>query len=68
MSHIVAELEERFVNNPSQGIVTGLLNLLPSECVQVDQDGGIPDDLAQLSHLYSHGTPTGSCMYRFSRI
>ena len=33
LSHVVAELEERFVNNPSQDIVTGLLYLVPSECL-----------------------------------
>ena len=52
LSHIVAELEERFVNNPSQGIVTGLLHLLPSECVQVEQDAGIPDDHASAVELF----------------
>lgn len=57
LSHIVAELEERFVNNPSQGIVTGLLNLLPSECVQVEQDAGIPDDLASAVELFKGDLP-----------
>ena len=57
LSHIVAELEERFVNNPSQGIVTGLLNLLPTECVQVQQDAGIPDDLASAVELFKGDLP-----------
>lgn len=57
LSHIVTELEVRFVNNPSQGIVTGLLNLLPSECVQVEQDVGIPDDLASAVELFKGDLP-----------
>jgi len=66
LSHIVAELEERFVKNPSQGIVTGLLKLLPSECVQVEQDAGIPEDLASAVELFKGDLPHDvmfSCEY-----
>ena len=34
LSHVVSELEERFVNNPSHSITIGLLHLLPSECIK----------------------------------
>ena len=30
LSHVISELEERFVNNPSHNITVGLLHLLPS--------------------------------------
>lgn len=32
LSHVVSELEERFLNNPSHSLTIGLLHLLPSEC------------------------------------
>ena len=34
LSHVVSELEERFVNNPSHSITIGLLHLIPSECIK----------------------------------
>ena len=40
-----------------RGLLTGLLNLLPSECVQVEQDAGIPDDLASAFELFKGDLP-----------
>ena len=35
LSHIISELEERFVSNTSHKIALGLLYLLPTECVKL---------------------------------
>ena len=51
LSHIIAELEERFVNNPSQDIAIGLLYLVPSECVQLDESD-IPEELTKAVELF----------------
>ena len=42
LSHIVAELEEIFVNNPSHKIALGLLYLLPSECASLEGEVCVP--------------------------
>ncbi len=51
LSHVVSELEVRFVNNPCHSITIGLLHLLPSECIkQGDDDVIVPEeDLAKVS-------------------
>lgn len=38
LSHVVSELEDRFVNNPAHKHALGLLNLLPSECVKLSDN------------------------------
>ena len=43
---MIAELEERFVNNPSYGIAVGLLYLIPNECINLGEEIGVPEDLA----------------------
>ncbi|KAI6656137.1 52 kDa repressor of the inhibitor of the protein kinase [Oopsacas minuta] len=48
LSHMLAELEARFVKNPSQDIVTGLFYLVPGECVQLDEDSDIPEELTKV--------------------
>ena len=35
LSHVVSELQSRFVGNPAHDIALGLLYLLPSECINV---------------------------------
>ena len=45
LSHVASKLEERFVRNPSQSLTIGLLHLLPSECVKLDNGMIIPKDL-----------------------
>lgn len=57
LSHVVAELEERFVNNPSQSVVIGLLYLVPSECVRLGDEAGIPEDLARAVELFKDDLP-----------
>ena len=52
LSHVIAELEERFVNNPSQDIVTGLLYLVSSECVQLEDESDIPEELTKAVELF----------------
>ena len=46
LSQVIAELEERFVNNPSYGIAVGLLYLIPNECINLKEEIGVPEDLA----------------------
>ena len=57
LSHVIAELEERFVNNPSQDIVTGMLYLVPSECVKLDDESGVPKQLTEAVKLFSDDLP-----------
>ena len=57
LSHVLAELEERFVNNPSLSVALGLLYLVPSECVLLGNVGGIPEDLAKAVDLFESDLP-----------
>ena len=57
LSHVISELEERFINNPSQSVVMGLLNLVPSECVQLDDDTGISEDLTKAVEMFKDDLP-----------
>ena len=45
LSHVTAELQERFCDAPVQGI--GLLQLLPTQCCSVDIEDTMPQNLAQ---------------------
>ena len=54
LSHIVSELEEWFVNNPSHSITIGLLHLLPSECIKLVM---VPEDLAKAVDLFKGDLP-----------
>lgn len=52
LSHVIAELKQRFLDNPPHGI--GLLHLLPSQC-RVETNGiKIPEVLAQAVDSYRH--------------
>ena len=57
LSHVLNELEERFLNNNTQQIVTGLLYLVPSECIQLEEGSDIPQPLADVVELYSDDLP-----------
>ena len=57
LSHVVAELEDRFVNNPTHTIVQGLFYLLPSQCVNLHNDGDLPAELNQAVEFYKHDLP-----------
>ncbi len=48
LSHVLAELEQRIVNNPSHDIAIGLLYLVPSECVQYSEESDLPDELNKI--------------------
>ena len=52
LSHVIAELEVRFVNNPSQSIVAGLLHLVPSECIQLGDAPDVPEDLTRAVEFF----------------
>ena len=45
------------MNNPSQDIVTGLLYLVPSECVLLEEESGIPEALTRAVELFQGDLP-----------
>jgi len=56
LSHVVAELKERFISSPLNGV--GLLHLLPCECCKSkDNDGEIPEDLLVTAEFYVNDLP-----------
>ena len=59
LSHVIAELKSRFVDNASHGV--DLLHLLPSECISSsegsDHDVGIPEKLATAVAFYENDLP-----------
>ena len=57
LSHVISQLEDRFVNNPAHSIALGLLYLLLSECVRVESDCILPTELAQAADLYKDDLP-----------
>ena len=57
LSHVVSELQSRFVDNPAHDIALGLLYLLPSECINVKQEDSLPKELAQAAEVYKDDLP-----------
>lgn len=58
LSHIVANLESRFVENPAHDIAIGLLNLLLSECLSIeDESSSIPLPLAKVIEHFNDFLP-----------
>ena len=57
LSHIISELESRFIENPSHNIVLGLLKLLPSDCVKSVDNTSLPNDLAHTVQFYEAYLP-----------
>ena len=60
LSHVIAELEERFVKSPPQYI--GLLHLLPWECSSTatdttDTTDNMPEDFAKTVEFYEEDLP-----------
>ncbi|KAI6652513.1 Zinc finger MYM-type protein 1-like [Oopsacas minuta] len=43
--------------DPSQNIMTGLLYLVPGECVQLDEDSDIPEELTKAVELFEGNLP-----------
>ena len=56
LSHVLAELEERFLNNSNE-IAIGLLHLVPSECIQSDVQNEIPHQLTDAVQMFSDDLP-----------
>uniref|UniRef100_A0A1X7V231 Uncharacterized protein n=1 Tax=Amphimedon queenslandica TaxID=400682 RepID=A0A1X7V231_AMPQE len=53
LSHIISELQTRFMNNPSRG----LLYLLPREFIILDKSNSYPVELAEAADLYKDDLP-----------
>ena len=54
-THVVAQLQEHFVNNPAHGTTNGLMHLIPQKCVA---SGGVPSkELAEAVEYYSGDLP-----------
>uniref|UniRef100_A0A1X7TFQ6 DUF4371 domain-containing protein n=1 Tax=Amphimedon queenslandica TaxID=400682 RepID=A0A1X7TFQ6_AMPQE len=53
LSHIISELQTRFMNNPARG----LLYLLPSESIILDESNSYPVELAEAADLYKDDLP-----------
>ena len=60
LSHVVCELEDRFVNNPAHKNAVGLLNLLASECVNLPDDTVVPAELTEVVRTYTIDLPNPS--------
>ena len=45
LSHVVAEMEAKFVNNPAHKLAIGLLYLLPTKCMSLSHDIVVPSEL-----------------------
>ena len=48
LSHVITELQERFLDNQTQVVALGLLSLLPHECIKHD------DLAAELNHVVEY--------------
>ena len=58
LSHILSELKERFLNNPSHAVVVGLLHLLPRVCIDLENDVTVPKDLVAAVDQFSDDLPS----------
>ena len=67
-SHLISELEARFTNNPAAVHTTGLLELLPEECIKratnIDLEIEMPQNLVQARELYSEDLPHPVMLHR----
>ena len=57
LSHVIAELQHRFIDNPARNITLGLLHLLPQNCIVQDTDGELPVELMQVVEYYGDDLP-----------
>ena len=55
LSHVVAELQERFMEDPIHGI--GLLHLLPAELCKLEVEDDVPAELALAVDFYESDLP-----------
>lgn len=60
ISHVVCELEERFVKTPLHGI--SLLHLSPSQCSSKQLDDPIPKEISEAAHFYEQHLPSLSML------
>ena len=54
LSHIIAELNDRFISNPTHSV--GLLQLMPSQCIRLEVES-VPQELAQATQFYANDLP-----------
>ena len=54
LSHVITELQERFLDNQTQVVALGLLSLLPHECIKHDD---LPAELNRVVEYYSEDLP-----------
>ena len=54
LSHVVAEMEARFVNNPAHKLAIGLLYLLPTKCMSLSL---VPSELKEAIQFFSSDLP-----------
>ena len=57
LSHVISQLQDRFVDNPAHSIALGLLCLLPSKCIHLESGATLPTELAQAADLYAEDLP-----------
>ncbi len=59
LSHAIANLESRFIENPAHCIALGLLQLLPSEFsgTSIDNESSIPPELAKVVEQFNDFLP-----------
>ena len=55
LSHVIRELQDRFTDNPSHA--SGLLYLLPSECISLEVEQDLPEELAKAVDFYQDDLP-----------
>ena len=56
LSHVIAELEDRFTGNAAYNVVHGLLYLLPCKCITLE-DGCFPTELKDVLDFYDSDLP-----------
>ena len=55
VSHVVSELQDRFINNSAHDTACGLMQLLPQKCVA--SNGVLPTQLSEAVQFYSDDLP-----------
>ena len=68
ISHVVAELEDRFTDNPASRTSIGLLYLLPSECSKLSNDTVVPTELAEAVEMYDRHAESFNVLDRVYRL
>ena len=57
LSHVISQLQDRFVDNPAHSTALSLLYLLPSKCIHLESGGTLQTELAQAANLYTEDLP-----------